>query len=121
MAKQETKTFQTEMKDSAHKIWLAGLGAMAAAGEEGEKLFNRLVEKGEEWESRGKDRVEEAKSRVESAWGDVEKTLDDKVANVLHRMGVPTREEIRELTKRVEELNAKIAKLDTKKAAAKVN
>lgn len=116
MAKQTTKDFQAEVKESAHKIWLAGLGALAAAGEEGEKLFNRLVERGEEWEGKGKVKVEETKSRVESAWGDVERTLDEKITGVLHRMGVPTRDEIRALTRRVEELNAKISKLDSRAA-----
>ena len=29
---------------SAHNIWLAGLGAVAAAGEEGERLFKALAE-----------------------------------------------------------------------------
>jgi poly(hydroxyalkanoate) granule-associated protein len=121
MMKQANKDFQAEVRESAHKIWLAGLGALAAAGEEGEKLFNRLVEKGEEMEGRGKDKVDAARSRVESAWGDVEKTFDEKIASALHRLGVPTRDEIRELTRKVENLTAKIHKLDTKKAAAKAN
>jgi hypothetical protein len=43
-------------KDSAHKIWLAGLGALglAAAEEEGTKLFSDLVYCGRELEARGK-------------------------------------------------------------------
>jgi hypothetical protein len=31
------KNLQDDLKDSAHRIWLAGLGALAAAGEEGTK------------------------------------------------------------------------------------
>ncbi len=124
MGKKKEKKFQEEIADSAHKIWLAGLGALSAAEEEGSKLFKRLVERGEEFESRGKSRVEEVrdkvKHKVSSAWEDVEDTLDDQVTAALHRLGVPTRDEIRKLTQRVEELSGKVDKLKPKaKAKAK--
>ena len=35
------------LKESAHEIWLAGLGAFALAGDEGGRLFKQLVKKGE--------------------------------------------------------------------------
>jgi hypothetical protein len=37
---------------SLHRIWLAGLGALAKARQEGDELFLELVEKGEEIEAR---------------------------------------------------------------------
>ena len=40
-----------------------------------------------------------------------ETLLDEKLTAALHRLGVPTRDEIRNLTQRVEELNAKIEQL----------
>ena len=46
------RTLQDELKDSAHRIWLAGLGALAAAEEEGVKVFSRLVDRGRDVESR---------------------------------------------------------------------
>ena len=46
MAKKKAKELQNELTDSAHKIWLAGLGAFAAAEEGGSKLFKSLVEAG---------------------------------------------------------------------------
>jgi poly(hydroxyalkanoate) granule-associated protein len=112
--KTESKV-QDELRESAHRIWLAGLGALAAAEEEGTKLFNRLVERGETVESKGKERVEKAKSKVSSAWDDVEQKLDEKVAKALHKMGVPTRDEIHRLTRRVEELSAKVDQLHARK------
>jgi len=116
------KKLQNDLKESAHKIWLAGLGALAAAEEEGTKVFNRLVDRGRDMESRGKgdfkDQVERAKAKVEEARTKVGDTmeswggkLDEAVAKALHRLGVPTREEIRTLTERVEELNAKVEQL----------
>lgn len=46
------RTVPREARESAQKIWLAGLGALAVAEEEGGRLFDRLVEKGLELERR---------------------------------------------------------------------
>ena len=117
-AKKKAKQVQTEIVENAHQIWLAGLGAVATAQEEGGKLFKNLVEKGEDFEKVGKDRVEQAKGAVtgvkvvaESYWETFERTLDDKVTAVIHRIGVPTKDEIDTLTERVENLTAAIDKL----------
>ena len=59
------KNVQEELKDSVHRIWLAGLGALAAAEEEGGKIFSRLVERGRDVESRGKVEVDKVKSEVD--------------------------------------------------------
>jgi poly(hydroxyalkanoate) granule-associated protein len=111
----DTKTNSTipeDVKDTAHRIWLAGLGALAAAEEEGSKLFSKLVDRGREVESRGKVEVDKvvgnAKAKAESTWDDLGSKVDDTITAALHRLGVPTREEIHTLTKRVEELNAKV-------------
>jgi poly(hydroxyalkanoate) granule-associated protein len=116
------KKLQDDLKESAHRIWLAGLGALAAAEQEGTKMFNRLVDRGRDAESRGrvdfKEQVDQAKVKVDQAKAKVEDTveswsakLDEAVTSALHRLGVPTREEIRTLTQRVEELNAKVETL----------
>lgn len=120
MAKDSAKNVQDEIKDSAHKIWLAGLGALAAAGEEGDKLFRRLVEKGETVEKTGKQQVEVAKDKLGGLWSEIESKLDDRVTNVLHRVGVPTRDEISKLTRRVEDLARKVEqRAGAKKPAAR--
>ena len=118
----ETKNAQDEIKESVHRIWLAGLGALAAAEEEGAKLFSRLVDRGRDVESRGKvevDRVKaeaekigaQVKSKAENAFENWGGKFDDTLTSALRRLGVPTRDEIRNLTQRVEELNAKIEQL----------
>lgn len=110
-----TKNLQDELKDSAHRIWLAGLGALAAAGEEGTRMFDRLVDRGREYETRGRDEARKQYEGAKSSTDDILKTwsdkLDESVTRVLHRMGVPSREEIHNLTRRVEELNAKVEML----------
>ena len=118
MAKKKSDDVTKELRESAHKIWLAGLGAVATAEEEGSKLFSSLVKKGEKYETKGRKefdkvlrRVDDAKGKAGSTWGKVEDTLDKKVGDALKRMGVPTRSEINKLTKRVEELTLKVDQL----------
>ena len=113
-----------EIKTSAHKIWLAGLGAVAMAEEGGEKLFKNLVERGEGLETRGKEQVDQLKEKVtdatskgKDALGKVGSSFDDTVAGALTRLGVPTRDEIATLTKRVEELTASVERLAEAKVA----
>jgi poly(hydroxyalkanoate) granule-associated protein len=107
----EEKNVQDELKESAHRIWLAGLGALAMAEEEGSKLFSRLVDRGRDVEVKGKVEVDKVKSKAESAWEQVGGKVDEAVTAALHRLGVPTRDEIRRLTQRVEELTAKVEQL----------
>ena len=126
MAKTNIKDSSNEIRESAQKIWLAGLGALAAAEDEGTKLFQRLVEKGEAFEAKGKrqmdevkDKVEGAVGKAESSWEKLSSTVDDKVAEAINRLGVPSRSEINRLTKRVEELTVKVDQLKGQKKAAK--
>ncbi len=126
MAKKKAKELQMDLMDSAHKVWLAGLGALSMAEEEGGKLFSNLVERGEGLEKKGKQQVEKARGAVtgvktvaESYWDTFERTLDDKVTGVIHRLGVPTKDEIETLTAKVENLTAAIEKMRATPAAAK--
>src|SRR3954469_16805850 len=104
----QDKKLQDDLKESAHRIWLAGLGALAAAEQEESKMFNRLVDRGRDVEVRGKgdfkEQVDRAKSQMDQARVKVGETvdtwsgkLDEAVTSTLHRLGVPTREEIRTL------------------------
>lgn len=130
MTANETKKLQDELKDSVHKVWLAGLGAVAMAEQEGSKFLKNLVDKGEAYEARGKERFDEVKGKVtettdkykeraESTFGKVGEKFDDAVAGALRRLGVPNREEIATLTKRVEELTSVVEQLRDKTAAKK--
>jgi poly(hydroxyalkanoate) granule-associated protein len=126
-AESSGKKLQDELMESAHRIWLAGLGALAAAEEEGSKMFSRLVERGKDVEARGKDaaadvkeaaksKVDSVKSQAENAWSGLGDKLDDTLSSALHRLGVPTRDEIRNLTQKIDELNSKVEQLKPKAA-----
>jgi poly(hydroxyalkanoate) granule-associated protein len=122
------KERQAELKESAHKIWLAGLGALQTAEEESSKLFSALVEKGKNYEGRSREQfkevAEEIRGKVETTaskvkteasgtWERVEEKIDDAVTSSLGRFGVPSRDEIATLTKRVEELTKVVEQLKT--------
>lgn len=124
------KNFQDEIKESVHKVWLAGLGAVAIAEQEGGKFLKNLVAQGEAYESRGKERFDEMKEKVEEAtgkareragstWEKMTESFDEKVAGTLRRLGVPNREEIATLTRRVEELTKVVEQIRDGKSAAK--
>ena len=109
------------LKDSAYDIWLAGLGAFAMAGEEGNKLFRALVKKGETMEKTNKARLNQIVARAEGLQGearDMARTtvgrfttpIETGMATAMNRLGVPSRKEIQTLTKRVEELTRVVAR-----------
>jgi len=110
------------IRESANHIWLAGLGAYAKTQEEGEKLFQSLIKEGEKFEKQARKtaeaRIDEAKGKViefrDKASHQIERLeelFQERVAQVLSRLGVPTQEDIQELAKRVEELNKSIMAL----------
>jgi poly(hydroxyalkanoate) granule-associated protein len=115
------KDFQNEnqivkmVKDSAHQIWLAGLGAFSKAQEEGSKLFEVLVKEGQEVEARtkkvGEEGVEEARAKTSGTWDKLEQVFEDRVSRALNQLGVPTRNDIQELAERVEELSKNVKEL----------
>jgi len=117
--KNKKQDIQDELRESTHKIFLAGLGALAMVGEESGKLFDKLVDKGEKYESdkdstmgKAKKTVDDAKHRAEDAWSKVEGAFTEKVGVALKSLGVPTREEINHLSDRVDALMEAIEKLD---------
>ena len=121
----KAKKIQRDVVESAGKIWLAGLGALSVAEEEGGKLFKTLVKKGEGFEKRGKKGLEKVQSTVEkqletaagkadSAFGKIGRGFDAKVADTLNKLGVPSRMEIQKLTRRVEQLTKTVESLNKK-------
>ena len=131
-----------DVQDAVQKVFLAGLGALAMAEEEGSKAFKTLVKKGRKVELPGlgmdrvravrqqitgeaekaadavKDRVQDARYLAGESADKAEAQVNDTVAAVMQRLGVPTRGEISELTASVERLTAQIERLKTERAAA---
>jgi poly(hydroxyalkanoate) granule-associated protein len=123
------------VKDSAQQIWLAGMGAYAKAQEEGGKVFEALVKEGLNLQKKTQGLAEEKISEVTGRmtamadsvtskagqnWDKLEAIFEQRTAKAMGRLGVPTAKDVAELTKRVDELAAAVARLAKGPAAAPV-
>ena len=131
--------------DSAREIWLAGLGAFSVAQNEGgkiidqgNKLFEKLVSEGMKLEKKTRNVAESAvggiKGEVESTvgavrkqavdnWDKLETIFETRVARVLGQLGVPTADDVKKLSERVQSLAGRVTSMTQtakpKKAVAK--
>ena len=105
--------------ESAHLIWLAGLGAFAKVSSEGSKLFETLVQEGEKIEERTqkvaadaldvvKEKTGESRDRAAETWDQVEQIFEDRLLQVLGRLGVPNHDDVRDLTQRLDKMQAQL-------------
>ena len=120
--------------NSAHQIWLAGLGALSRAQKEGPKLFESLVDEGERVQSltreaaegavsnalqnfRGAidERVEGVRDRANETWDNIEKIFQSRVHKALRQLGVPTADDIGSLSRKVSELTKSVDALSRKR------
>ncbi|MFB6231704.1 MAG: phasin family protein [Salinibacter sp.] len=119
------QNFPDEVSGRAREVWLAGLGALERLEEEGDRVFETLVERGKQYQETRRDQIEEAtenlREQQEALVEDVTQRLDDATASVdkavsdtLRRIGVPTRKEVRDLSRRVRELSEKLEALSEK-------
>ncbi|WP_167784712.1 phasin family protein [Ramlibacter rhizophilus] len=109
-------------RQSARRIWLAGLGALSRAQAEGGKLFDTLVQEGQTLQRRTNERVSQASARVSEAAADLsgratgglgrlESLIEERLAKRLARLGLPDREEFEALRRRVETLENEVDEL----------
>ncbi len=122
------------VKESAQQIWLAGLGAFSKAQDEGGKVFEALAKEGlslqRKTQAAAEEKISEATSKMANMateisskasgqWGKLEDIFEDRVAKALNKLGVPSAKDIDVLVKRIDELNANVAKLSAAKAPAR--
>jgi poly(hydroxyalkanoate) granule-associated protein len=113
--------------ESAQQIWLAGLGALTKAREDGTKLFENLVKEGLSLEAATRKiatgKVDEVRGAVESGvsqvrertqetWDRLEQVFESRVSRALGKLGVPGRKDLDELLKRVDELQRQVINLN---------
>lgn len=128
------------IKESAHEIWLAGLGAFAKAQEEGQKVFKALVREGSTMQQRTmkatEERVSDVTGRVNDVtnkvsqvavglqkqatgtWDKLEGVFEARVQRALNRLSVPTQKDMDALNRRLDELS-RSNKRAAKKTVAK--
>ena len=111
------------VRESAHQIWLAGLGAFNKAQEEGSKMFDALVQEGLSMQRKAQATAEEKLSeagekmsaltqelseRATGQWDKLEGLFEERVARALQRLGVPVAREVRALATRLTELEKEL-------------
>jgi poly(hydroxyalkanoate) granule-associated protein len=121
------------VKDSAQQIWAAGLGAFAKAQGEGGKVFEALVSEGMKLQKKTQSAAEQKLSAMTSKvsgmagdvgakagqhWDKLESIFEDRVANALKRLGVPTAKDVEALIERIDALSKAVG-VPAPKAAAK--
>lgn len=121
-------------KSSAEKVWLAGLGALAQAEKQGDKLFKSLVKKGEKYDElipsasdAVKGSISSARKQASSTFKELESAIDHRVQAGIKRAGLARQSELDALKKEVKQLKKasgspgakKKTKKKTKKKATK--
>lgn len=100
------------IREAGRNVWLAGLGAFARAEEEGRELFDQLVERGRQVETRQFKTIDRTVARTSDqlkGWGDrVQDTVQDGLQSVLHRIGMPSRQDLDRLSARLSTLSSKV-------------
>ena len=104
--------------ESARQVWLAGVGAWTRAQAEGSRLFDGLVREGMEAERHGggsadvRDSVnrgvEDVREAASGTWDRIGHFVEDSVQRSLRRMGVPRREDLDALGRRIDALSAEL-------------
>lgn len=114
-----------KVKDSARQIWLAGLGAFTKAEEDTGRFFDRLVQEGEQLETKTRgvvekqirsveDRVDGVRERATGTWDRLEHMFDERVSGALRRLGIPSRDDIEALERRIEVLESELARVSVR-------
>ena len=112
------------MRDSAQKIWLAGLGAFERAKSDGPKMFDILVAQGKDLRGRAAEAADQALKAVreqageaQGRWDKLEQVFEDRVSRTLHKLGVVTSSEVSELSRQVDELTRQVRQMGRPAAA----
>jgi poly(hydroxyalkanoate) granule-associated protein len=128
---------QDRLLGALHQVWLAGLGAVSKAQSGAPKLLEELVAEGARASARACKATDsvvrgalsdaqsailgtagEVREKAADAFENLEKIFQTRVHRVLKQLGVPSEDEIAELSKRVETLNRNIDKLGRGRASA---
>jgi len=112
--------FAQSVKDSAQQIWSAGLGAFSKAQGEGSKVFEALVKEGMNAQKRTQAVAEEkfvamagkvgdlagdVSSKAGKQWDKMEAIVEDRIAQALKRLGVPSTKDLEALNRRIDALS----------------
>lgn len=92
--------------------WLVGLGLAASAGENSVAVFDAMVAKGRRRRQtpvqKAQQAIAETGTQVMKLAGDATRIAQQQAAGILGQLGLPTRDDVRELMRRVDTLRQKV-------------
>ena len=95
------------MLDSIHKMFLAGVGLAAMTKDKIDEHIKELVEKGKLTEKEGREMADDMLKKSKQAAEDLEKQVEKLVQQTLGTLQIPSKKEVEELAARIEKLEAK--------------
>jgi polyhydroxyalkanoate synthesis regulator phasin len=111
---QEKKEFHS-FYDIVRRMMLAGIGAVALTHDEIEEFIDKLVDRGEIARKDREELIKEMRERYKKYHKGEEHPAHKKVAELMERFSVPTKDDIAELNKKLSDLEKKIDKLSKTK------
>jgi len=96
------------LSDIIKKAMLAGLGAQEKAKE----FIDELVKAGELSKNEAASLVKEWVSKAEESTRNLDTKVKDAIANAFEKLNIPSRDAIEKLEKKVQNLSARIDKLE---------
>lgn len=102
---------RSPLLETARKVLLAGIGAVALAQEEVEDFVGKLVERGEIAEKDGKKLVREMMEKRKKEAKKAESEMDKRIEELLDRMNVPSKSDIEALSAKITALTKKVDEL----------
>lgn len=129
---QQAERLSRSLSESAQQIWLAGVGAFGRAQAEGTKLFEGLVKEGVNLEQSARkftggqaevlrdaveSKVGQARERAVDTWDRLEKVFEERVNKAMVKLGVPGRDDLADLSRRVDTLTGELRRQNGRKPA----
>ena len=102
------------IKESAQQIWSVSVDALNRAQQGSNRVFETLVREGEALRENIHQKtlkatgVSDVTARATDTWDKLEQVFESRVARALSRLGVPTRADLTELQKRIDELSKQL-------------
>ena len=94
--------------DAVRNAILAGFGVQ----EKVKEFIDELVRKGELSESQGAKLVKEWSEKADKGSYDLNKNFSELMSKTLEKMNIPTKEEVDRLNKQIQNLSARVRKLE---------
>jgi poly(hydroxyalkanoate) granule-associated protein len=99
---------QRGLADSLRRVMLASIGAIALTKEELDSFIKKLVALGEVAEEEGKKMMAELTEKRKRKTGEAEEMASQRVHEMMERMDIPTRQDIKAISDKINALTKKV-------------